>query len=145
MLRPLTGLLFSMVSEGWKRSRENAKLSVISSRCERNGRRFVPPTQLPVWSHSPRSHSPRGVNTTTRRSLQVFCWNILQNPLRICACTDLSHITNETWVILGTYLGGEGILFSGVSLLILSLLSLLFIFAAGQFDAADASVASDGS
>lgn len=44
-----------------------------------------------------------------------------------------------------TYLGGEGILFSGVSLLVLSLLSLLFIFAAGQFDAADASVASDGS
>jgi hypothetical protein len=44
-----------------------------------------------------------------------------------------------------TYLGGEGILFSGVSFLILSLLSLLFMFATGQFDAAEASVASEGS
>jgi hypothetical protein len=44
-----------------------------------------------------------------------------------------------------TYLGGEGILFSGVPFLILSLLSLLFMFAAGQFDAAEASVASEGS
>jgi hypothetical protein len=32
-----------------------------------------------------------------------------------------------------------------VSLLVLSLLSLLFIFAAGQFDAAEASVAREGS
>jgi hypothetical protein len=44
-----------------------------------------------------------------------------------------------------TYLGGEGILFSGVSFLILSLLSLLFMFATGQFDAAEASVANEGS
>jgi hypothetical protein len=48
-------------------------------------------------------------------------------------------------VILRTYLGGEDIFFSGVSLLALSLLSLLFIFAAGQFDAAEASVAREGS
>jgi hypothetical protein len=47
-----------------------------------------------------------------------------------------------------TYLGGDGIIFfSGVSLelLVLSLLSLLFVFAAGQLDAADASVAREGS
>jgi hypothetical protein len=41
-------------------------------------------------------------------------------------------------------LSGDGIFFSGVPFLILSL-SLLFMFAAGQFDAAEASVASEGS
>jgi hypothetical protein len=43
-------------------------------------------------------------------------------------------------------MSGDGILFSGVSFLVLSLLSLLlFMFAAGQFEAAVASVAREGS
>jgi hypothetical protein len=43
-----------------------------------------------------------------------------------------------------TYLSGDGIFFSGVSFLAFSL-SLLFMFGAEQFDAAEASVASEGS
>ncbi|KAF1940036.1 hypothetical protein EJ02DRAFT_241313 [Clathrospora elynae] len=46
---------------------------------------------------------------------------------------------------LTTYLGGDGIFFSGVTRAVLSLLSLLFMFAAGQLEAAEASVASEGS
>jgi hypothetical protein len=46
---------------------------------------------------------------------------------------------------LATYLGGDGIFFSGVFLLVLSLFSLLCRCAVGQFDAAEASVARDGS
>jgi hypothetical protein len=49
-------------------------------------------------------------------------------------------------MLFTTYLSGDGILFSGVSFLVLSLLSLLlFMFAAGQFEAAEASVAREGS
>jgi hypothetical protein len=44
-----------------------------------------------------------------------------------------------------TYLGGEGILCSGVFLLILKLLSLLALCATGLFDATDASVDRAGS
>lgn len=44
-----------------------------------------------------------------------------------------------------TYLCGDGIFFSGVLFLVLSLLSLLAKFAVGQLDAAEASVAREGS
>jgi hypothetical protein len=52
-----------------------------------------------------------------------------------------SRITHAT----KTYLSGDGIFWSDVSFLILSLLSLLFMLAAGQFDAAEASVEREGS
>ena len=42
-------------------------------------------------------------------------------------------------------LGGDGIFFSGVLFLVLSLLSLLVKLAVGQLDAAEASVAREGS
>jgi hypothetical protein len=79
---------------------------------------------------------------STRR---IFCKSLF---FLHCACAlfCLDFPSNVgACVILRTYLGGEGILISGVSLLVLSLLSLLFIFAAGQFDAAEASVAREGS
>jgi hypothetical protein len=49
---------------------------------------------------------------------------------------------NTRWT---TYLGGDGILCSGVFLIILKLLSLLALCAAGLFDATDASVDRAGS
>lgn len=54
-------------------------------------------------------------------------------------------ITNHAKLLHTTYLGGDGILFSGVALRVLSLLSLLVLFAAGLFDATDANVDKAGS
>lgn len=46
---------------------------------------------------------------------------------------------------LATYLGGDGIFLSGVSFLVLSLLSVMLLFAAGLCDATEASVDRAGS
>jgi len=73
-----------------------------------------------------------------------------------CSCQDRSSVIEAViatptrfhqprrtcW---STYLGGDGIFRSGVSLLILTLLSLLLLCAAGLFDATDASVDKAGS
>jgi hypothetical protein len=55
------------------------------------------------------------------------------------------HLTQPLHARLPTYLGGDGILCSGVSLLTLTLLSLLASCAMGLFDATDASVDKAGS
>lgn len=66
--------------------------------------------------------------------------SVIESVVATPACIHQPRHTS--WI---TYLGGDGIFRSGVSLVILTLLSLLLLCAAGLFDATDASVDKAGS